>query len=67
ISWLGWREVCCLKRVWSEIKLDQSPSEVKRPGERVKILCTLSGYSLTSYKYTGYDRGQAELWSGLGI
>uniref|UniRef100_A0A4W6EB27 Immunoglobulin heavy variable 9-2 n=1 Tax=Lates calcarifer TaxID=8187 RepID=A0A4W6EB27_LATCA len=33
-----------------EIKLDQSPSEVKRPGETVKILtCTVSGFSLSSY------------------
>uniref|UniRef100_A0A3Q3CL94 Immunoglobulin V-set domain-containing protein n=1 Tax=Haplochromis burtoni TaxID=8153 RepID=A0A3Q3CL94_HAPBU len=35
--------------VWSEIKLEQSPSEVKRPGERVKMSCIISGYDLTSY------------------
>uniref|UniRef100_A0A8D3D7W8 Immunoglobulin heavy variable 2-3 n=1 Tax=Scophthalmus maximus TaxID=52904 RepID=A0A8D3D7W8_SCOMX len=35
--------------VWSEIKLDQSPSEVKRPGETVKMSCIISGYSMTSY------------------
>uniref|UniRef100_A0A3Q4H1Z8 Uncharacterized protein n=1 Tax=Neolamprologus brichardi TaxID=32507 RepID=A0A3Q4H1Z8_NEOBR len=34
--------------VWSENKLEQSNSEVKRPGERVKMLCTLSGYRLTT-------------------
>uniref|UniRef100_A0A3Q4HJ85 Ig-like domain-containing protein n=1 Tax=Neolamprologus brichardi TaxID=32507 RepID=A0A3Q4HJ85_NEOBR len=33
----------------SEIKLEQSPSEVKRPGERVKLSCIISGYDLTSY------------------
>uniref|UniRef100_A0A669EKQ1 Immunoglobulin C1-set domain-containing protein n=1 Tax=Oreochromis niloticus TaxID=8128 RepID=A0A669EKQ1_ORENI len=43
---------------WSEIKLEQSPSEVKRPGERVKLSCIISGYDLTC---TGYDRGLAEL------
>uniref|UniRef100_A0A3B4H712 Ig-like domain-containing protein n=1 Tax=Pundamilia nyererei TaxID=303518 RepID=A0A3B4H712_9CICH len=32
-----------------EIKLEQSPSEVKRPGERVKMSCIISGYDLTSY------------------
>uniref|UniRef100_A0A4W6EQJ4 Ig-like domain-containing protein n=1 Tax=Lates calcarifer TaxID=8187 RepID=A0A4W6EQJ4_LATCA len=30
--------------IWSEIKLDQSPSEVKRPGETVKMSCIISGY-----------------------
>uniref|UniRef100_A0A8P4K5R7 Uncharacterized protein n=1 Tax=Dicentrarchus labrax TaxID=13489 RepID=A0A8P4K5R7_DICLA len=30
--------------VWSEIKLDQTPSEVKRPGETVKMSCIISGY-----------------------
>uniref|UniRef100_A0A3Q1CCV0 Immunoglobulin V-set domain-containing protein n=1 Tax=Amphiprion ocellaris TaxID=80972 RepID=A0A3Q1CCV0_AMPOC len=29
--------VSLLPGVWSEIRLDQSPSEVKRPGETVKI------------------------------
>uniref|UniRef100_A0A3Q0TDD8 Ig-like domain-containing protein n=1 Tax=Amphilophus citrinellus TaxID=61819 RepID=A0A3Q0TDD8_AMPCI len=29
------------------VKLEQSPSEVKRPGERVKMSCIISGYSLT--------------------
>uniref|UniRef100_A0A3Q4HRK8 Ig-like domain-containing protein n=1 Tax=Neolamprologus brichardi TaxID=32507 RepID=A0A3Q4HRK8_NEOBR len=38
-----------LTGVWSEIKLEQSPSEVKRPGERVKLSCIISGYSLTGY------------------
>uniref|UniRef100_A0A4W6ERE4 Ig-like domain-containing protein n=1 Tax=Lates calcarifer TaxID=8187 RepID=A0A4W6ERE4_LATCA len=33
--------------VWSEIKLDQSPSEVKRPGETVKMSCIISGYNMT--------------------
>uniref|UniRef100_A0A668U6F0 Ig-like domain-containing protein n=1 Tax=Oreochromis aureus TaxID=47969 RepID=A0A668U6F0_OREAU len=33
--------------VWSEIKLGQSPSVVKRPGERVKISC--SGFTFSDY------------------
>ncbi|KAL7378588.1 hypothetical protein ABVT39_016041 [Epinephelus coioides] len=37
-----------LTGVWSEIKLDQSSSEVKRPGETVKMSCITSGYSMTS-------------------
>uniref|UniRef100_A0A669AV29 Ig-like domain-containing protein n=1 Tax=Oreochromis niloticus TaxID=8128 RepID=A0A669AV29_ORENI len=41
--------IICFHGVWSEIKLEQSPSEVKRPGERVKMSCIISGYSLTSY------------------
>uniref|UniRef100_A0A8D3BJJ1 Immunoglobulin heavy variable 2-3 n=1 Tax=Scophthalmus maximus TaxID=52904 RepID=A0A8D3BJJ1_SCOMX len=52
--------------VWSEIKLDQSPSEVKRPGETVKMSCIISGSTWTSYICTGYDRGQGEGWSGSG-
>uniref|UniRef100_A0A8D0D544 Ig-like domain-containing protein n=1 Tax=Sander lucioperca TaxID=283035 RepID=A0A8D0D544_SANLU len=36
-----------LTGVWSEIKLDQSPSEVKSPGETVKMSCIISGYSMT--------------------
>uniref|UniRef100_A0A3Q1GZX3 Ig-like domain-containing protein n=1 Tax=Anabas testudineus TaxID=64144 RepID=A0A3Q1GZX3_ANATE len=35
--------------VRSEIKLDQSSSEVKRPGETVKISCVTSGYTMTDY------------------
>uniref|UniRef100_A0A3Q1JM64 Ig-like domain-containing protein n=1 Tax=Anabas testudineus TaxID=64144 RepID=A0A3Q1JM64_ANATE len=30
-------------------EMDQSPSEVKRPGEIVKMSCVISGYSMTSY------------------
>lgn len=38
-----------LIRAWTEIKLEHSAYEVKRPGERVKISCILSGYRLTGY------------------
>uniref|UniRef100_A0A3Q1CTG1 Uncharacterized protein n=1 Tax=Amphiprion ocellaris TaxID=80972 RepID=A0A3Q1CTG1_AMPOC len=34
--------VSLLPGVWSEIRLDQSPSEVKRPGETVKIKHTIT-------------------------
>uniref|UniRef100_A0A7N8YIQ2 Ig-like domain-containing protein n=1 Tax=Mastacembelus armatus TaxID=205130 RepID=A0A7N8YIQ2_9TELE len=34
--------------VWSEIRLDQSASELKRPGETVKMSCVISGFSMTS-------------------
>uniref|UniRef100_A0A3Q3ERV3 Ig-like domain-containing protein n=1 Tax=Labrus bergylta TaxID=56723 RepID=A0A3Q3ERV3_9LABR len=52
--------------VWSEIRLEQSPSEVKRPGETVKMSCIISGFDMTSTISTGSDRNQGELWSGLG-
>uniref|UniRef100_A0A3Q3G192 Ig-like domain-containing protein n=1 Tax=Labrus bergylta TaxID=56723 RepID=A0A3Q3G192_9LABR len=29
--------------IWSEIRLEQSPSGVKRPGETVKMSCIISG------------------------
>uniref|UniRef100_A0A3B4HBE2 Ig-like domain-containing protein n=1 Tax=Pundamilia nyererei TaxID=303518 RepID=A0A3B4HBE2_9CICH len=48
------------------IKLEQSPSEVKRPGERVKLSCIISGYDLTSY-YLHWIRqrpGRALEWIG---
>uniref|UniRef100_A0A7N9AY92 Ig-like domain-containing protein n=1 Tax=Mastacembelus armatus TaxID=205130 RepID=A0A7N9AY92_9TELE len=34
--------------IWSEIRLDQSASELKRPRETVKMSCVISGYSMTS-------------------
>ncbi|CAB1342234.1 unnamed protein product [Coregonus sp. 'balchen'] len=34
--------VCC------DIRLDQTPSQVKIPGHSVKVSCTISGYSMTS-------------------
>ncbi|KAL7377931.1 hypothetical protein ABVT39_006414 [Epinephelus coioides] len=40
--------VVTIHGVWSEIKLDQSSSEVKRPGETVKMSCITSGYSMSS-------------------
>lgn len=52
--------------VWSEIKLDQSPSEVKRPGETVKMSCIISGYSMTSYNihWIRQRPGKALEWIG---
>uniref|UniRef100_A0A8C9YI21 Ig-like domain-containing protein n=1 Tax=Sander lucioperca TaxID=283035 RepID=A0A8C9YI21_SANLU len=52
--------------VWSEIKHDQSPSEVKRPGETVKMSCIISGYSMTSYYIHWIQQrpGEALEWIG---
>uniref|UniRef100_A0A8D0DA05 Immunoglobulin heavy variable 6-1 n=1 Tax=Sander lucioperca TaxID=283035 RepID=A0A8D0DA05_SANLU len=53
---------------WSEIKLDQSPFEVKRPGETVKMSCIISGYNMTSnFIYWIQQRpGEAlDLYSGV--
>uniref|UniRef100_A0A3B4Z7N1 Ig-like domain-containing protein n=1 Tax=Stegastes partitus TaxID=144197 RepID=A0A3B4Z7N1_9TELE len=58
--------VSLLTGVWSEIRLDQSPSELKRPGETVKMSCITSGYSMTSY-YIHWIRqrpGEALEWIG---
>lgn len=43
-----WVYFYCLSGVWSE-RLDQSQPEVKRPGETVKMSCTISGFDMTSY------------------
>ncbi|KAI4890914.1 hypothetical protein NFI96_024980, partial [Prochilodus magdalenae] len=52
--------------VSDEIQLDQSPAEVKRPGEAVKISCTISGFTMTMY-YMSWIRqkpGNALEWIG---
>lgn len=56
-----------LTGVWSEIKLDQSPSEMKRPGETVKMSCVISGFDMTRY-YIHWIRqrpGEALEWIGM--
>lgn len=55
-----------LTGVWSEIKHEQSPSEVKKPGEKVKMSCITSGYTMTSF-YISWIRqrpGNALEWIG---
>uniref|UniRef100_H2M8U3 Ig-like domain-containing protein n=1 Tax=Oryzias latipes TaxID=8090 RepID=H2M8U3_ORYLA len=55
-----------LQGVLSQIKLDQSPNVVKRPGETVKMSCVCSGFSMTSY-YIHWIRqkpGRALEWIG---
>ncbi|KAI5086993.1 hypothetical protein C0J45_24450, partial [Silurus meridionalis] len=50
----------------AEIRLDQSPAVVKKPGETVKISCKISGYSMTS-NYLHWIRqkpGKALEWIG---
>jgi len=55
-----------LTGVWSEIKLEQPPSMVKRPGETVKISCVTSGYTMTSYSmfWIKQKPGEALKWIG---
>uniref|UniRef100_A0A3P8RN57 Ig-like domain-containing protein n=1 Tax=Amphiprion percula TaxID=161767 RepID=A0A3P8RN57_AMPPE len=51
--------------VCSEIRLQQFPSELKRPGETVKISCATSGYTMTSYSICWMKKpGQALEWVG---
>lgn len=55
-----------LTGVWSEIKHEQSPSEVKKPGEKVKMSCITSGYTMTEH-YIHWIRqrpGNALEWIG---
>ncbi|MEQ2257831.1 hypothetical protein ILYODFUR_038857 [Ilyodon furcidens] len=58
--------VVFIHRAWSEIKLEQSASEVKGPGETVKMSCISSGYSMTD-RYIHWIRqrpGRALEWIG---
>uniref|UniRef100_A0A3Q3GYP8 Ig-like domain-containing protein n=1 Tax=Labrus bergylta TaxID=56723 RepID=A0A3Q3GYP8_9LABR len=52
--------------VWSEIRLEQSPSEVKRPGETVKMSCIISGFDMTSY-YIHWIRQKPGRAEGKGL
>ncbi|KAI4895166.1 hypothetical protein NFI96_024536, partial [Prochilodus magdalenae] len=66
---LGCSELFCVSLVdiiSAEIRLDQSPAEVKKPGEAVKISCTISGYSMTSYNmhWIRQKPGNALEWMG---
>uniref|UniRef100_A0A8C4H9Z7 Ig-like domain-containing protein n=1 Tax=Dicentrarchus labrax TaxID=13489 RepID=A0A8C4H9Z7_DICLA len=58
--------VVTIQGVWSEIKLDQTPSEVKIPGETVKMSCIISGYSMTSgyFDWIRQRPGKALEWIG---
>uniref|UniRef100_A0A3Q3G4G5 Ig-like domain-containing protein n=1 Tax=Labrus bergylta TaxID=56723 RepID=A0A3Q3G4G5_9LABR len=58
--------VVTIHGVWSEIRLEQSPSEVKRPGETVKMSCIISGYSMTSNNihWIRQKPGRALEWIG---
>ncbi|KAG7335289.1 hypothetical protein KOW79_001885 [Hemibagrus wyckioides] len=44
-----------------EIRLDQSPAVVKRPGETVKISCKIHGFDMTEYYM---QPGKALEWLG---
>ncbi|KAI5628918.1 Ig heavy chain V region 914 [Silurus asotus] len=50
----------------AEIRLDQSPAVVNKPGETVKISCKISGYSMTSYNihWIRQKPGKALEWLG---
>ncbi|KAL7379303.1 hypothetical protein ABVT39_025809 [Epinephelus coioides] len=58
--------VVTIHGVWSEIKLDQSSSEVKRPGETVKMSYITSGYTMTSngMNWIRQRTGNALEWIG---
>ncbi|KAL7849732.1 hypothetical protein SRHO_G00190810 [Serrasalmus rhombeus] len=50
-----------------EIRMDQSPPQVKKPGESVKISCKISGYDMTSYlmHWIRQKPGKALEWIGF--
>uniref|UniRef100_A0A672YJD8 Ig-like domain-containing protein n=1 Tax=Sphaeramia orbicularis TaxID=375764 RepID=A0A672YJD8_9TELE len=55
-----------VRRIQSEIRMDQSSPQVKRPGDTVRMSCTMSGFDMTSY-YIPWIRqrpGQALEWIG---
>uniref|UniRef100_A0A3B3YG43 Ig-like domain-containing protein n=1 Tax=Poecilia mexicana TaxID=48701 RepID=A0A3B3YG43_9TELE len=54
-EYAAWR-LCCVLLFWSQIKLEQSTSEVKRPGETVKMSCVISGYNQSQNDVTTYKR-----------
>ncbi len=49
-----------------EIRLDQSPAEIKRPGETVKISCKISGFTMTDdlMHWIRQKPGKALEWIG---
>ncbi|KAI4892957.1 hypothetical protein NFI96_002755 [Prochilodus magdalenae] len=49
-----------------EIRMDQSPPQVKKPGETVKISCKISGYDMTKHymQWIRQKPGQALEWIG---
>uniref|UniRef100_A0A3B3CHZ3 Ig-like domain-containing protein n=1 Tax=Oryzias melastigma TaxID=30732 RepID=A0A3B3CHZ3_ORYME len=60
------KQTWSLVGVWSQIKLDQSPNVVKRPGETVKMSCVISGFDMTDH-YIHWIRqkpGRALEWIG---
>ena len=53
--------------MWCEdVKLDQSPSQVKRPGDTVKLVCQTSGFTMTSFymHWIRQKQGKALEWIG---
>uniref|UniRef100_A0A674EI98 Ig-like domain-containing protein n=1 Tax=Salmo trutta TaxID=8032 RepID=A0A674EI98_SALTR len=52
--------VCC------DIRLEQSPPQVKRPGDTVKLSCTISGFSMSGYwiHWMRQNQGKALEWIG---
>uniref|UniRef100_A0A3Q2CQN4 Ig-like domain-containing protein n=1 Tax=Cyprinodon variegatus TaxID=28743 RepID=A0A3Q2CQN4_CYPVA len=50
-----------------EIKLEQSPSEAKRPGETFKMSCVMSGFDMTEYfiHWIKQKPGKALEWVGM--
>uniref|UniRef100_A0A672Y3E0 Ig-like domain-containing protein n=1 Tax=Sphaeramia orbicularis TaxID=375764 RepID=A0A672Y3E0_9TELE len=58
--------IISINGVQSEIRMDQSSPQVKRPGDTVRMSCTMSGFNMASY-YIHWIRqrpGQALEWIG---
>ncbi|CAO2587631.1 Immunoglobulin heavy variable 7-4-1 [Lemmus lemmus] len=68
MEWV-WKLIFLLSAVQSvqaEILLVQSGSELKQPGQSVKISCKTSGYTFTDYamNWVKQERGQYLKWMG---
>uniref|UniRef100_A0A672Y946 Ig-like domain-containing protein n=1 Tax=Sphaeramia orbicularis TaxID=375764 RepID=A0A672Y946_9TELE len=61
-----WSSLASYTNIFDSIKLDQSSSEVKRPGDTVQMSCVISGYSMTSRNihWIRQRPGQALEWIG---
>uniref|UniRef100_A0A8C0HCH1 Ig-like domain-containing protein n=1 Tax=Chelonoidis abingdonii TaxID=106734 RepID=A0A8C0HCH1_CHEAB len=59
--------ICLLLCVYSQVSLVESGGGVKKPGETLRLTCTVSGFSLTSYEvhWVRQPTGKGLDWLGV--